>query len=161
MEFNYYTIDRIGFFTKHYDIYQEDELVYRMKQHSRMNSRYFIFYDAEGNELFHIRRPFSFFTYKFEIRGSGLNEMVVLEKKNLSRQYLSAVEGRNLIIEGKFLSKEFYIKDGALDLAIISKRRFRSKSAYGIAIKEGQRDDLLLIFIIAVDITNRMRRKKA
>lgn len=153
MEFAVYTISIKGFFSKYYEIYRDNELVYRVQKPSFFAFREMNFTDPGGNEILKVQRKFSLFVinYKFVI-SQGDKYIATVEKEALDNFYnSSSIYGRHTI-QGNFFSSEFTIFNDEGEIAKISRKRFRSKHKYGVAIIKGNNELYVLALVIAISI---------
>ena len=161
MEFAIYTISIKGFFSKRYEIYREDELVYRVDKPSFFAFREMYFTDPDGNEVLKINRNAALFLtkYKFVISQVG-KTIATIEKDGLDNFYSSnSIYGFHTI-QGDFFSSEFTVFEGEDEIAKISRKRFRSNKKYGIAIIKGNNELYILAMVIAISIVNSRGKKK-
>lgn len=162
MEFAIYTISVKGFFSKHYEIYQDERLVYRVKKPSFFSFGEMYFHDTRGNEVLKIKRHTSLFLlkFKFEISQEGVS-VATVEKDTFNNFYNSTSIYGNHTIQGDFFNSEYTVFDDNDEIAKISRKRFRSNHKYGIAIIKGNDELYILAMVIAISIVNANRKKKA
>ena len=60
--------------------------------------------------------------------------------------------GPDLEIQGNILDHEYEIKEGRRKIAQVSKKWFRVRDTYGVAIDPGQNDVLILAITVAIDM---------
>ncbi|HKI53817.1 MAG TPA: LURP-one-related family protein, partial [Anaerolineales bacterium] len=60
--------------------------------------------------------------------------------------------GDDLIVQGNILDLEYDIKDGRKMIAEVSKKWFSITDTYGVEIKDGQDDILILAVAVAIDM---------
>ena len=159
MEFSIYTISVRGIFSTHFEIYQDDELIFRVEKPSFFAFREMNFIDLEGNQVLRVYRHPSIFNYKFEISQDG-ESLGTFEKNGISNSYTSSSIYGNHTIKGDFFNSEYTVSDENDEVAKISRKRFRSHKKYGIAIIKGNNELYILAMIIAISIVNSRRKKK-
>jgi len=161
MEFAIYTISVKGFFSKHYEIYKDERLIYRVKKPSFFSFREMYFHDTGGNEILKIYRHASLFLikYKFVISQEG-NSIATVEKAAFDNFYNSTSIYGNHTIQGDFFNSEYTVFDDDDEIAKISRKRFRSNHKYGIAIIKGNNELYILAMVIAISIVNGNRKNK-
>ena len=59
--------------------------------------------------------------------------------------------GGDLLVEGNILDHEYQITQGGIPVANISKRWFRVRDSYGVAVAPGQNDALVLAVTVCID----------
>lgn len=159
MEFSIYSISVRGFFFQHYEIYQNDELIYSVEKPSFFAFREMNFIDQEGNEILKVYRRATFFNYRFEISQDD-ESIGTFKKDGLSNYYTSTSIYGEHTIKGDFFNSEYTVFDKDIEVAKVSRKRFRSHKKYGIAIIKGNNELYILAMIIAISIINSRRRKK-
>ena len=159
MDFVLYTISVRGIFSTHFEIYRNDVLMYRVRKPSFFAFRKMYFYDTGGNEVLEIYRHASFMKYRMTINQDG-KSIATFEKDSFENFYTSTSIYGNYTIEGDFFGREYTVYDDEKDIAKVSRKRFRSKKKYGIAIIEGHNELYILAMVIAIAIINSRRRKK-
>ena len=60
-------------------------------------------------------------------------------------------DGPDLEVQGNILDHEYHIGEGRDKLAEVSKKWFRVRDTYGVAIDPGQNDVLILAITVAID----------
>ncbi|NNE26987.1 MAG: hypothetical protein HKN09_09110 [Saprospiraceae bacterium] len=162
MDFKLFTIERRGFFTKTYDILDEDGMLkYRMRPHPFSFMRKFKIEDHNGLEIMQIVRPFKFFKMSFELRAfddhiAEIKRIVKLGKTELE---ILSMYGAYFAL-GNFRKSDFTITKSGEEVAKISRSNSISKRSYGIAIQADQ-DPLLFIGItLSIEIMIRVLRSR-
>ncbi|MDF1697861.1 MAG: hypothetical protein P1U56_18580 [Saprospiraceae bacterium] len=159
MEFAVYTISVRGFISKVYEIYKDDQLVYRVKKPSFFKFRVFNFTDRSGNQVLKVKRYSSFFKYKFVFSNAN-KSIATFEKEGLENFYRSTSIYGHHTVHGDFFNSEYTVFDEEDEIAKISRKRLRSDNKYGIAIIKGNNELYILAMVIAISIVNSLRRKK-
>lgn len=159
MEFAIYTISVRGIFSTHYEIYQDDELIYRVEKPSFFAFREMNFIDLDENNVLNIYRHSTFFNYKFEIFQDG-ESIGTIEKDGVSNYYTSSSIYGEHSVQGDLFNSEYTVFDESDEIAKVSKKRFRSHKKYGIAIIKGKNELYVLAMIIALSIVNSRKKKK-
>jgi uncharacterized protein YxjI len=159
MEFSIYTISVKGILSRHYEIYRDHELVYRVRKPSFFSFREVNFTDPGGKEILKVYRHFSFFNYKFVISQDG-KALATFEKDGLDNYYTSTSVYGTHTVQGDFFNSEYTVFNDAGEIAKISRKRFRFNKKYGVAIIKGNNELYILAMVIAISIVNARRRKK-
>lgn len=159
MDFSVYTISVKGIFNSHYEIHKDELLVYRVKKPSFFTFSEMIFFDPGGNEILTIKKPFSFFNHKFVFYQQG-EPIGTFEKEGIENFYnSSSIFGRHTV-QGNFFSSEYTVFNNEGEIAKISRKRFRSKNKYGLAIIKGNNELYILAMTIAISMVNARGKKK-
>lgn len=160
MEFAVYTISVKGFFSKEYEIHQNDMLAYKVKKPSFFATSQMIFYDADGYEILKVKKHFTVFTFKFSFLQND-EEIATFDKKGIENYYDSdGIFGRHTV-QGDFFSREYTVYDDDGEIAKISRKQFRSNKKYGVAIIKGHDELYILAMVIAISMVNARSKKKA
>ena len=120
-----------------------------------------IFEDLEGNELCHIQEKLLYF--KDTVRIERNNKNLALVKKALitpfrDRFVVHLEDGSKLKVQGDILNHEYRIRSSKGRVAKVSKRWFRIRDTYGVQVKPGQDDVLMLAITVVIDV---MAQKEA
>lgn len=159
MEFAVYTISIKGFFSRHYEIHKDDQLVYRVKKPSFFKSSEMIFFDPGGNEIQKVKKHFAFFQSKFTFTQED-QYVATFEKETIENFYnSSSIYGRHTV-QGNFFSTEYTVFDEAGEVAKISRKALRSNNKYGIAIIKGHDELYILAMVIAISMVNARKKQK-
>lgn len=68
------------------------------------------------------------------------------------RWHVTVKDGPDLNVQGNLLDHEYSIKQGLKKVAEVSKKWFRVTDTYGVEVKEGQNDILILAITIVIDM---------
>jgi len=158
MEFVVYTISIRGFFTKAYDIYLDEELVYQAEKPSFFAFGEMDFFDRSGAALQKLYRNSSFFRHKYTITREG-RKIASFEKYAMENSYKSQSIFGEYSIKGQFLDNEYTIFKGRDEIAKISRKRFQSQNKYGVAIIKGHDELYILAMVIAISLINKKSKK--
>jgi len=124
MEFAIYTISVRGIFSTHYEIYQDDELIYRVEKPSFFAFREMNFIDLDENNVLNIYRHSTFFNYKFEIFQDGESIGTIDESDEIAKvskkRFRSHKKYGIAIIKGK---NELYVLAMIIALSIVNSRK--------------------------------------
>jgi uncharacterized protein YxjI len=90
-----------------------------------------------------------------EIEGPN-GEQVAMVKKALitpvrERWIVKVKNGPDLEVHGNILDHEYTIGEGRDKVAEVSKKWFRLRDTYGVAIDDGQEDILILAVAVCID----------
>ena len=110
--------------------------------------------DARGNELFKIQKRLLRARDTMAIERDG--DKVATVKKALitplrDRFAVELEDGGRLDVEGDILDHEYQVTRDGIPVANISKRWFRVRDTYGVAIVPGQDDALVLAVTVCID----------
>lgn len=115
-----------------------------------------IFRDMQGNELCKIQERMLRVKDSMEIEGPDGRRMAMVKKALITplreRWTVKIGDGPDLDVQGNILDHEYRIGEGRDKVAEISKKWFRIRDSYGVAIDPGQNDVLILAITVAVDM---------
>jgi uncharacterized protein YxjI len=108
--------------------------------------------DANGREMATIRERKLTLRDKFRIERDGKTLATVRRAAGWGDRFAVEVEdGKDLKAHGRLLEHEYKIeRDGQL-VAKVSKKWFRIRDSYGIAIEGGEDEGLILASVVAID----------
>ncbi len=113
--------------------------------------------DRNGEELLMIRQRLLSFGPCFEISAQG-RELAVVKKHLFTFfkcQFSIDVPGPDdLEATGSFLEHEYIFERGGQEVAKVSKKWFSFADSYGVEIKDGQDDVLILASAIVIDLAS-------
>ena len=160
MEFNLYTISLKGFLSRTYEIRYADEIIYRAKRSFFYKS--VTLYDMEGEEIFKIVRNNAIFTISFRIIYHG-EEYARIKSSGLfsAKLSISTEEDEFYEIKGKPFYRDFTIIKNAIEIAKVSRKPLAFRNRFGIAIQEGEDDELILAFVLVIEMLVHLRRAKS
>ena len=157
MEFAVYTISVFGVFKKTYEIFQDEVLMYRVESDSFWSSKEMVFRDHEDNAVILLNRVSSFLETKFVISDLE-QEIATVTKEGFGVSFFSESIYGNHWLKGKSFNTDFTLTDGEDEIAKVSRKTFRSKDKYGIAIKKGHDEKYILALTIAIEIVIQMQQ---
>jgi uncharacterized protein YxjI len=110
--------------------------------------------DANGNELFRLKKRLLRARATMAIERG--DDKVATVKKALitplrDRFTVDQEDGGRLEVEGNILDHEYQITRDGVPVANISKRWFRVRDTYGVAVVPGQDDALVLAVTVCID----------
>ena len=110
--------------------------------------------DADGNELLKLQKRLLRARDTMAIERD--DDKVATVRKALitplrDRFTVDLEDGGNLDVEGDILDHEYQITRDGIPVANISKRWFRVRDSYGVAVAPGQDDDLVLAVTVCID----------
>jgi len=115
-----------------------------------------LFQDAHGNELCKIQERMLRVKDSMEIEGPRGERMAMVKKALITplrdRWTVKIGDGPDLDVQGNLLDHEYHIGEGRDKVAEISKKWFRIRDTYGVAIDPGQNDVLILAITVAIDM---------
>ena len=160
MEFNLFSISKEGYFSSKYRIENEGDLMYTVKKKNIFLSRYG-FYDALGNEVLTLRRRSSLFKIKYELTKSDFHKAYIEQTKGaFKNNFIVDSPTRYYFVEGNFSLKSFTVIEDDKEIAKISRRPFKKKNRYGIAMTLDAETDLILATAIAIEITRKIKQRR-
>jgi len=114
-----------------------------------------VFEDAHGNELCKIQERMMRVKDSMEIEGPGGEKLAMVKKAMITpvreRWVVRVKDGPDLEVQGNILDHEYSIGEGRDKLAEVSKKWFRLRDSYGVAIDPGQNDVLILAVAMCID----------
>ena len=91
-----------------------------------------------------------------EIEGPGGERLAMVKKALITplrdRWVVKIGDGPDLDVKGNILDHEYHIGEGRDKVAEVSKKWFRIRDSYGVAIDPGQNDVLILAITVAIDM---------
>jgi uncharacterized protein YxjI len=115
-----------------------------------------IFRDMQGNELCKIQERMARVKDSMEVEGPGGERLAMVKKALITpvrdRWTVKVGNGPDLDMQGNILDHEYHIGEGRDKIAEVSKKWFRVRDSYGVAIDEGQNDVLILAVTVCVDM---------
>jgi uncharacterized protein YxjI len=114
-----------------------------------------IFEDAHGNELCKIQERMMRLKDSMEIEGPHGEQLAMVKKALITpvreRWVVKVKGGPDLEVKGNILDHEYTIGEGRDKVAEVSKKWFRLRDSYGVAIDPGQDDVLILAVAVCID----------
>ena len=110
--------------------------------------------DADGNELLKLQKRLLRARDTMAIERGG-DKVATVKKAMITpvrdRFTVDVEGGGDLLVEGNILDHEYQITQGGIPVANISKRWFRVRDSYGVAVAPGQNDALVLAVTVCID----------
>ena len=110
--------------------------------------------DADGNELLKLQKRLLRARDTMAIERGG-DKVATVKKAMITplrdRFTVDVEGGGDLEVEGNILDHEYQITQGGIPVANISKRWFRVRDSYGVAVAPGQNDALVLAVTVCID----------
>jgi uncharacterized protein YxjI len=157
MEFAVYTISVSGIFRKTYEIFQDEVLMYKVESESFWSSKEMVFRDYKNNPVLLLTRVSFFLETKFVIADLE-KELATVTKEGFGVSFFSeSIYGKHWL-KGKSFNTDFTLSDGEDEIAKVSRKTFRSKDKYGIAIKKGYDEKYVLALAIAIEVVIQMQQ---
>ncbi len=114
-----------------------------------------IFEDAHGTELCKIQEKMLRIKDSMEIEGPRGENIATVKKALITpireRWVVKIKGGPDLEVQGNILDHEYSIGEGRDKVAEVSKKWFRLRDSYGVAIDPGQDDVLILAVAVCID----------
>jgi uncharacterized protein YxjI len=114
-----------------------------------------IFEDAHGNELAKIQERMMRVKDSMEIEGPRGENVATVKKALITpvrdRWVVKIKGGPDLEVQGNILDHEYTIGEGRDKVAEVSKKWFRLRDSYGVAIDPGQDDVIILAVTVCID----------
>ncbi len=121
-----------------------------------------VFRDIEGQELCRIQERLLRIRNTMEIEGPGGAYLASVKKALITplreRWEVELSGGPSLQVQGNILDHEYTIAEGRETITEVSKKWFRIRDTYGVAIAPGQNDVLILAITVAIDMMAHRRR---
>ena len=115
-----------------------------------------IFRDRQGQELCKIQERMVRVKDTMEVEGPDGKRMALIKKALITpvrdRWTVKVGDGPDLEVQGNILDHEYRIGEGRDKVAEVSKKWFRIRDTYGVAIDPGQNDVLILAITVAIDM---------
>ena len=113
------------------------------------------FEDAEGRALCRIQGRVLRVRDSMEIEGPDGDRLALVKKAVISplreRWVVDRPDAPDLHIQGNVLDHEYEIEEDGRKVAEVSKRWFRVRDTYGVEIRAGEDEPLLLAVTVALD----------
>ena len=138
----------------HYQVFDEqDRLVYETRGNSWMQSN-FSFTDASGSEIFHLRRKMLSLRHTFFLSNGSEELFKVFKTFKLKPEIFveNLIDPDAFYIEGNLWASEFRFFREEEEFAFVSKDIWKLADTYGVAIKDGREEALILALVIIINI---------
>ena len=114
-----------------------------------------VFEDSHGNEMAKIQERKLRVKDSMEIEGPGGENLATVKKALITpvreRWVVKIKSGPDLEVKGNILDHEYTIGEGRDKVAEVSKKWFRVRDSYGVAIDPGQEDVIILAVAVCID----------
>jgi uncharacterized protein YxjI len=114
-----------------------------------------VFEDAHGTELARIQERMLRVKDSMEIEGPQGQQLAMVKKALITplreRWVVKIKGGPDLNVQGNILDHEYSIGEGRDKVAEVSKKWFRLRDSYGVAIEPGQDDVVILAVAVCID----------
>jgi len=114
-----------------------------------------VFEDAHGSELAKIQERMLRVKDSMEIEGPHGEQLGMVKKALITpvreRWVVKIKGGPDLEVKGNIVDHEYTIGEGRDKVAEVSKKWFRLRDSYGVAIDPGQDDVLILAVAVCID----------
>ena len=154
------TVSKCGFLKKHYEFYEGEKLLYTAE--SKFWLQGYKVFAVLGNQIMDISKPFNLFKTIIKVRA-GESELATLTKKFTFMKSEIEIETPmgNLFLEGNAWDTDFTIIQEEEEIAKISRKTFRSKNKYGIAVREDIDDKLIVGIILGIEYIIQIKRARS
>lgn len=158
MDIKLYTVSIIGVFVKRYEVHKDEQLVYTARKPSFWSIGDMVVENSKGSIVARLDSKLYALSYKYNIVLQSQVNQLPLRKKIMSNHYTLVSNNATYEVKGNFMSTEYTVFRNEEEVAKVSRKLWRSKKAYGMAII-GEQDDLLLLSILMCIIKIRQLRK--
>ena len=114
-----------------------------------------VFKDMEGNKVCQIQEQLLRVKDTMKIEGPDGKTLATVKKAIITpvrdRWTVKIGNGPDLDVQGNILDHEYHIGEGRDKVAEVSKKWFRIRDTYGVAIDPGQNDALILAITVCID----------
>ena len=111
--------------------------------------------DARGNVLCRVQERMLRIKDTMEIEGPRGEHLATVKKALITplreRWVVKIQGGPDLDVQGNILDHEYHIGEGRDKIAEVSKKWFRVRDSYGVAIDPGHNDALILAITVCID----------
>ncbi|NNF36976.1 MAG: hypothetical protein HKN68_22930 [Saprospiraceae bacterium] len=154
------TVSKSGFFRKHYEFYENEKLLYTAE--SKFWLQGYKVFAVLGNQIMDITRPFNLFKTIIKVKA-GEKELATLTKKFTFIKSEIDIETSigNFYLEGNAWDTDFTIMKEHEEVAKISRKTFRSKNKYGIAVRDDIDDKLIVGIIMGIEYIIQIKRARS
>ncbi|HKI54682.1 MAG TPA: LURP-one-related family protein [Anaerolineales bacterium] len=135
---------------------QKGEKVYKVDGKTLRIRKTLMFEDANGKRLAQIKERLLAIKDTMVIEDAKGKDIATVKKALIAplrdKWNVDVKGGDDLIVQGNILDLEYDIKDGRKKIAEVSKKWFSITDTYGVEIKDGQDDILILAVAVAIDM---------
>jgi len=135
---------------------QKGEKVYKVDGRTLRIRKTLMFEDANGKRLAQIKERLLAIKDTMVIEDAKGKDIAIVKKALIAplrdKWNVDVKGGDDLIVQGNILDLEYDIKDGRKKIAEVSKKWFSITDTYGVEIKDGQDDILILAVAVAIDM---------
>lgn len=161
MEFKLYSISKKGFLRPRYEIEHDGKILYTVRKKGFSIWNVHGFYDTLGTEVMVIRRRPKLFRLKYELFRNGRHLAYIQREKGAFKNNFIIDSIRHYyFVQGDFSLKSFTISEDGIEVGKISRKPFKRKARYGIALKTDADQDQILGMAIAIEITRSIKRRR-
>ena len=111
--------------------------------------------DAQGHVQYRIQERMLRVKDSMEVEDAHGNRAAMVKKALITpvreRWTVKIKDGPDLDVQGNILDHEYHIGEGRDKVAEVSKKWFRVRDTYGVAIDPGQDDALILAITVCID----------
>jgi len=135
---------------------QKGEKIYKVDGKTLRIRKTLMFEDANGKRLAQIKERLLAIKDTMVIEDAKGKDIATVKKALIAplrdKWNVDVKGGDDLIVQGNILDLEYDIKDGRKKIAEVSKKWFSITDTYGVEIKDGQDDILILAVAVAIDM---------
>jgi uncharacterized protein YxjI len=135
---------------------EQGQRVYKVDGKALRIRKTLLFKDAQGNDLCRIQERMLRVKDSMEIEDPNGRRIAMVKKAIITpvrdRWTVKIGNGPDLDVQGNILDHEYHIGEGRDKVAEVSKKWFRIRDTYGVAIDPGQNDVLILAVAVVIDI---------
>ena len=114
-----------------------------------------VFEDAHGSELYKIQERMLRVKDSMEVEDAHGRQVAMVKKALITpvreRWVVKIKSGPDMEVKGNILDHEYSIGEGRDKVAEVSKKWFRLRDTYGVAVDPGQDDALILAVAVCID----------
>lgn len=161
MDFKLYTISKKGFFVPKYIIGNEGDLAFTVHTHAFSIRRKHSFFDNFGYERLVMKRKFSFGRLKFELTHRDIHVAYIEQAGKIFRNDFVIDSPYNYYnVKADFRMTKAVITEDGNEIATISRKAFKKKDRYGIAMIQEADEKLILALAIAMEVSRKIKKAR-
>lgn len=154
MEFDYFTIEKKGIFSRKFIINKNNEEYLLASPTGFFSSSYKICTE-NGYEIVSVIREFAMFTFKFNIHAGEASGTI--KKETFSNTYVIQSNIGEYLVKGNIWSSNFTIYHEGVEIAKCTTSAMSISKRYNLAIERGPDEDFILGIMIALIQIKRLR----
>ena len=119
-------------------------------------------FDDSGNEVLLVRRKFFSFRYTFFIEKDGESIFKIWKTIAWKPEIFieSLVSPDAFLIQGNIWATEYAFYRENIEFAYVSHKLWNIRGVYGLAVKDGEDDAVVLALVLIIDLIKKAKRRR-